>query len=355
MPLAPFYPFALAHEARQADVVALHAPFPLNDLGVRLGIPRQTALVIHWHADIVGRRILARSIRGLLHRTLARADQIVVSHRRILEGSRLLDPYLGKCNVIPFGIDSAFWNRLGDAEQVEVERVKSEHPRLVLAVGRLVSYKGFDVLIEALSRIDATAIIVGSGNQASRLQRLIALRGMADRVFLVGNVSRERLRILLHAARVFAFPSLTSAETFGIGQLEAMAAGCPIANTALPTAVPAVARDGIEALTVPPGDSVKLAAAIGDLLDSPQLAERLARAGPKRVAVEFDQHLFIERIRQLYVRSTFLRRGILVPTIDRYKAEYGRSASLSEMMLRGSLPARVDELNWNRLDRPYER
>jgi glycosyltransferase involved in cell wall biosynthesis len=324
MPCAPSYPFALAREARQADVVALHAPFPLNDIGVLLGIPRHTALVIHWHADIIGRRILARSIRGLLRRTLNRADRIVVSHSRILKGSHLLAPYLGKCSVIPFGVDTAFWNRLGDQQQAEVERVKLGHPRLVLAVGRLVPYKGFDVLIEALSHIDATAIIVGTGNQSSRLQHLIALHGMRDRVFLVGNVSRERLRILLHAARVFAFPSLSSAETFGIAQLEAMATGCPIVNTALPSGVPAVARDGIEALTVPPGDSTKLAAAIGCLLDSPKLAESLGCAGQRRAAVEFDERMFIDRMQQLYVQSVFSRREIQfsADSIDRYQAEY---------------------------------
>lgn len=50
------------------------------------------------------------------------------------------------------------------------EKLSSVHPRLVLAVGRVVPYKGFEVLIEALAGLDATAMIFGDGRQAKRLQ-----------------------------------------------------------------------------------------------------------------------------------------------------------------------------------------
>lgn len=307
-PIAPSYPFALAREASAADVVALHVPFPLNDLGVWLGIPERTALVVHWHAEIVGRPILSRPLSGLINKTLTRADRIVVSSERIVQNSKTLAPYLSKCRVIPFGVDTAFWGMLGDGERDEVDKIILAHPRLVLAVGRLVSYKGFNVLVEALARIDASAIIVGAGSQAGRLRRLIASYGIADRVSLGGSVSRERLRVLLHAARVFAFPSLTTAETFGIAQIEAMAAGLPIVNTALPSGVPTVARHGIEALTVPPGDAAKLAEAIGHLLATPQHAAALGRAGKQRAIAEFDQSPFIDRVHALYAESVFARR-----------------------------------------------
>jgi glycosyltransferase involved in cell wall biosynthesis len=309
-PIAPAYPFALMREARHADVVALHAPFPLNDIGVWLGIPKHTALVVHWHADIVGRELLSRSLAGLVRATLARADRIIVSNERLLEGSPILAPHLAKCSVVPFGVDAAFWGELDGGERADAERLAAAHPRLVLGVGRLVPYKGFDVLIEALTRIDATAVIVGDGAQSSRLRRLIERRGMGHRVLLFGSVSRERLRVLLHAARVFAFPSVTTAETFGIAQLEAMAAALPIVNTALPSGVPDVAREGIEALTVPPGDPVKLAEAIGRLLDDPCLAASLGNAGRKRTIGEFDQRVFVDRVHALYADGVLARSSV---------------------------------------------
>ncbi len=308
-PIAPTYPFVLAREARRADVVALHVPFPLNDIGVWFGIPERTALVVHWHAEILGRQLLSRPLAGLLGATLARADRIIVSNERLLESSPILAPHLAKCAVVPFGVDTAYWGQLDGGERAEADRLASAHPRLVLAVGRLVAYKGFDVLVEALTRIDATAVVVGDGAQSSRLRRLIERRGMANRVLLFGSVSRERLQILLHAARVFAFPSVTAAETFGIAQLEAMAAALPVVNTALPSGVPTVARDGIEALTVPPGDPEKLAEAIGRLLDEPQLAASLGNAARQRAVAEFGQHEFVERVHAIYTNSLVARRS----------------------------------------------
>jgi rhamnosyl/mannosyltransferase len=86
-----------------------------------------------------------------------------------------------------------------------------------------------------------------------------------------------------------------------------MAAGLPIINTALPSGVPTVARHGIEALTVPPGDSAQLAGAIRCLLDSPGLAATLGSAGKKRAAAEYDLRMFIDRTHALYADSIATR------------------------------------------------
>ena len=71
-------------------------------------------------------------------------------------------------------------------------------------------------------------------------------------------------------ADVFVMPSVTNAETFGLVQLEAMAAGRPIVNTSLDTSVPRVARHGMEAITVSPGDSEQLGEAIDSLIADPE-------------------------------------------------------------------------------------
>src|SRR5437762_3076345 len=72
MPIAPTFPFALARAARNADVVVLHAPFPLNDIGITLGIPAHVGLVVHWHSDILGRTMLVRLLAPFIRNTLAR-------------------------------------------------------------------------------------------------------------------------------------------------------------------------------------------------------------------------------------------------------------------------------------------
>lgn len=308
MPIAPTYPFVLARRARQMDVVVCHAPFPLADLGILLLFPRRTALVVHWHAEVIGRPLLWSLLTPLIRRTLSRADTVVISDPAMLANSRLLAPHAGKCAVLPFGCDAAYWGQLDAGQQAEVEAIRARAPRLVVAVGRLVTYKGYEVLLRALQGLDAQVVIIGDGPLRGQLERVARDLGIADRVTLLGAQQRDRLKQYVHAARVFAFPSVTSAEAFGIVQIEAMAAGRPVVNTALTTAVPNVARHEREGLTVPPDDPQALAAAIGRLLDDPELARRLGAAGQARARAEFDLGQFLPRMEVLY-RQAAARRG----------------------------------------------
>jgi glycosyltransferase involved in cell wall biosynthesis len=299
-PLAPSFPLLLGKRARRATVVALHHPFPLNDLGVAISLPKRTPLVVHWHTKIVGKRPFAAVLRPILLHTLARAQRIIVPHPTLIRNSPFLTRYADKCEVIPFGVHVDYWGALNDDQRRKTAELRARHPRLVLATGRLVPYKGFHVLIEALRQVDATVIIVGEGPLGRDLQRTADRLGVSDRVVLAGGLSRDDLKVHLHAARMLAFPSVSAAEAFGIIQIEAMAAGLPVINTDLPTGVPDVARDGREGLTVPPGDPAALAAAIGRLLDDQELAQRLGSSGRNRVAAEYRAEVYVRRIERVY-------------------------------------------------------
>ena len=143
----------------------------------------------------------------------------------------------------------------------------------------------------------------GRGRSRHDLLRLAQQRGVADRLILAGMLSRDDLKVHLHAARLYAFPSVSAAEAFGIVQLEAMAVGLPIVNTDLPTGVPHVARHGLEALTVPTNDPAALAAAIAQLLDDRALAQRLGAAGRRRATTEYDLQTFVKRIEDVYEQA----------------------------------------------------
>ena len=301
-PLAPSFPVKLAQSAREADLVALHHPFPLNDFGI-LGLRRRVALVIHWHGEIVGRRALRGLVAPLIRRSLARAQQVIVSDGSIIERSPLLRPHAAKCAVVPFGIDTAYWGALDANEQAKAAALRQQHPRLVVSTGRLVPYKGYAVLVEALRHVDATAIIVGDGPLRDNLLTQARKLGVADRLILAGTLSRDDLKIHLHAARAFVFPSTGLAETFGIAQIEAMAAGRPVVNTALPSGVPRVARDGFEGLTVPPGDAEAFGRAIGRLLADGDLARRLGDGARARALAEYEQAVFVRRVEAVYDRA----------------------------------------------------
>ena len=299
-PIAPSFPFVLARRSRQAALLALHHPFPLNDIGVALGLPRKTAVVVHWHGEIVRQRSLTGLVAPFIRRTLARAQRIIVSHPTLVSESPFLAAHTRKMRGRSLRDRCTYWTELDSAQRRRVEELRSRYPRLVIATGRLVPYKGFDVLIEALRRVDATAVIVGEGPLRPDLLRLAQQRGVADRLILAGMLSRDDLKVHLHAARLYAFPSVSAAETFGIVQLEAMAAGLPIVNTDLPTGVPHVARHGHEALTVPPHDPAALAAAIAQLLADRELSQRLGAAGRRRAMTDYDLENFVRRIEEVY-------------------------------------------------------
>lgn len=301
-PLAPTYPFKLVRKARSSDIVVHHSPFPLTDLGVVL-LPKRSALIVHWHAEVVGRSWLMRILAPFVRNSLKRADKIIISDSVMIERSPFLKPFAAKCVAIPYGCDNAYWDHLDPGEQEAVDQLMTRHPRLVVAVGRLVSYKGYEIFLQAMRDVDAEAVIIGEGQLRENLIALAKKLGVQDRVRFVGGLEPHEVKQYIHAASVFAFPSVSEAEAFGLVQLEAMSAGKPIVNTGLATAVPNIARDGKEGLTVPPGEPAAFAAALNQLLDQPDLATRLGQAGKKRAYAEFSQSLFLSRIQAVYKQA----------------------------------------------------
>jgi glycosyltransferase involved in cell wall biosynthesis len=159
-----------------------------------------------------------------------------------------------------------------------------------------------------MQTIDGHATIVGEGPLLAELQQLATALGVSDRIRFAGRLTRSEIKQLFCSARVFAFPSVTEAEAFGIVQIEAMAAGLPIVNTHLATTVPLVARHDREALTVPPNDPHALSQALGRILDEPALAERLGAAGRERAKNEFDQAVFRGRMATIYEEAVLARK-----------------------------------------------
>ena len=111
----------------------------------------------------------------------------------------------------------------------------------------------------------------------------------------------------MRTADIFVLPSVTNAETFGIAQLEAMAAGRPIINTSLDTAAPRVARHGIEAITVPPGDPARLADAIETLLRDPERRRCMGDAARLRVSTQYSSAAFRKGIETVYRRAVMTK------------------------------------------------
>lgn len=298
-PLAPSFPLKLLRRARSVDILVHHAPFPLVDVVSGL-LPKDLGLIVFWHADIIGYTWLKPLVIPAINRTLQRANRIIVSDRSVFENSPLLAPFAAKCAVAPYGVDVDFWGRPNAAECRAAARLRQQYPRMILTIGRLVPYKGLDILLHAMRELKAELVVIGEGHLETDLKRLAQDLAVTDRVTFTGRLPASEIKAFLHAARVLAFPSVTSAEAFGIVQLEAMAAGLPIVNTALPTAVPHIARHEKEALTIPPSDPVALAIAIRRILDIPTLADRMSEAGRVRAQSQYSNECFLSRMKKIY-------------------------------------------------------
>jgi glycosyltransferase involved in cell wall biosynthesis len=296
--ICPALPFELSR--RKYDVLHLHTPNPMGMLAyLAARKPVKHALVVSHHSDVVRQAFLRKVLEPVFRRVMARADVIVASSRRYLDSSAELRPYKSKCVVIPYGVDTK--GRSADSDRVAELRSRYG-TRVVLSVGRLIYYKGFDVLVDAMSKIDGTLLLVGEGPLRNRLNEQVKALGLERRVFLLGGVHNHEMPDYYAAADVFAFPSIARSEAFGMVQLEAMLAGLPVVNTILNSGVPEVSVHEETGLTVRPGDVAALASSLDHLLSTPELRRKYGDAGRRKVSESFDADVMTSRIVEAYRR-----------------------------------------------------
>jgi phosphatidylinositol alpha-mannosyltransferase len=172
-------------------------------------------------------------------------------------------------------------------------------PATILFVGRHEPRKGLEVLLDAMTLLpeDIRLWIGGDGPATDDLRR----RTAGDpRLEWLGRISEAEKASRMRAADVFCAPS-TGGESFGVVLLEAMAAGAAIVASDLP-GYANVARDGLDAELVAPGDPVALAAALQRVLRDKELAKRLVLSGEERAA-EFSMERLADRYVVLYQRA----------------------------------------------------
>lgn len=158
--------------------------------------------------------------------------------------------------------------------------------RYVLAVGRVVEKKGFDLLLRAFASMarthpDVDLAVVGSGRQSGPLTELAGSLGIGERVHFTGRLPREAVEGAMAGAELLVVPSRL--EPFGMVVLEAWRAGLAPVVTSRGGTVEFV-EDGRTGLLVDPFDVPALASAISRLLDDDGLRARIAGAGRRRAA-----------------------------------------------------------------------
>jgi glycosyltransferase involved in cell wall biosynthesis len=152
---------------------------------------------------------------------------------------------------------------------------------VVLVAGRMEAQKNFETFVRALRRVVADrpvqAICCGDGSLRGAIERLVEENGLADRVRIVGYVSN--LWSLMKRADVTVSVSWFEGSPNVV--LEAMACGCPLVVSDIPTHRELLDEDA--AVLVDPGDPSRVAAAILRALSDPEAARKRARTAQERV------------------------------------------------------------------------
>jgi rhamnosyl/mannosyltransferase len=285
----------------QADVVHLHVPNPTMLLALAAS-DTSVPVVTTYHSDVVRQRKLGLALWPFEARVYRRARAILASSPPYAEASPTLRRHRERVRVVPFGIDLGPLLQPTAAAQDQAHRLRQRHGwPLWLSVGRLVYYKGLPTALAALRQVPGRLLIIGEGPLAGALARQADALGVSDRVVFRGRASAEELVGAYHAATALWFPSSARSEAFGFVQVEAMASGCPVLNTAIPgSGVSWVSRHDESGLTVPVGDAEALARAARRLVGEPGLRQRLAAGGRERARREFDAQTMARRTLEAY-------------------------------------------------------
>ena len=214
-------------------------------------------------------------------RNTERADLVVASSRYSCEvAHREYGVPEHKLAVVPEPIDLAEWNRRFAAAR----RLARSRPG-ILCVARMYPRKRIVDLLEAAALMrdripDVSVRIVGKGPEWESVVRRHGELGLGETVALLGDVSREQLADEYVNADLFCLPSVQ--EGFGIAFLEAMAAGLPVV-ACRSAAIPEVVEDGVTGVLVAPRDPAALAAAMQELLASPERRRAMSEGGRRSV------------------------------------------------------------------------
>lgn len=291
-------------EAHEAELVIWDPALPVGHAAHR--VHRPYAVVLHGAEVTVPGRL--PGTRQLLRRVLRGASLVICAGRYSAAEAERAAGHPLPTVIVPPGVDTDRFRPLDASERSSVRRELGlpVDAALVVSVSRLVPRKGMDTLIRAASRLseripDVVVAIAGSGRDRARLERLVATTGAPVR--LLGRVPDELLPGIYGAGDVFSMSCRNrwaglEQEGFGIVFVEAAAAGVPAVAGDSGGSAEAVA-DGETGLVVHrPSDPIRVAEALGDLIDDESRRLEMGRRARERAEAEFSYDVLAARLRE---------------------------------------------------------
>ncbi len=192
----------------------------------------------------------------------------------------------------------------------------SADPVRLLAVGRAVSKKGFDVLVEALAALPPDCAWrmthVGGGPGLPTLKAMAEARGLGHRMHWLGPLDQTDVLAHYRDADLFVLPCRVAQDGDRDGLpnvlVEAQSQGLACVSTEV-GGVPELVEDGVNGRLVPPNDPIALAAAMLELVRDPDRRRALGRTGQVRVARSFDSAASLDVLARFFRSDPGARAG----------------------------------------------
>ena len=310
---------ALRDMVRQADVVHIHSVFlwPTTAAAFwcrRLGVPYLVRTTGALDPAALSKRyersrtsVVSKAKKWLYLKSLGRRDlggaaAIHVTSEAELESAQRLS-LSPEARVVPLGVSEPPSPGSNDCVAVRQQYSILDGRKIVLFLSRLDPKKGLDLLAEAAaslaeSRDDFALVVAGSGvpDYEAAVKATYDTHGLTGRTAFTGMVVGEDKWRLLRAADVFVLPSRH--ENFGIAVVEAMTAGTPVVISDQVGIHREIDEAGAGLVTTL--DPADVAGAIGRLLDDPDAAERMGRAGAALAAERYSWERVASDVEALY-------------------------------------------------------
>ncbi len=266
--IAPGY-LTLWNHIKDADIIHIHTPHPLAELalifwGIIGRVKKSKPLFVPViHAPLTQIPLMTRIWRRLYPYFFKNSSAIISASEHLLNGRKEFERTPENKIYIPWPSEAPV-----KARQPEPNSASDSCVR-ILIVGRLVGYKGHQILLKSLSKLDSDwhLDIVGSGPEERNIRQTITELGLKSKVSMLGTRSDDEKSTLLHSCDMFVAPSITTQEGYGIVIAEAMAHGKPVVASDIPTAMQFLTREGACGAKVKAGSTNELASAIRALIE----------------------------------------------------------------------------------------
>lgn len=280
------------------DIIHIHCPNPMGNLALYVS-GYKGKVILHWHSDILRQRFFLKLYSPLQSWLINRADVIVGTSEPYLRGSSFLQGMENKFRTIFLEREPV----IALPSRVFAVRKKYAGKKIVFALGRLVSYKGFSTLVNAAKYLedDFIVLIGGTGPLYKKLEVQITDEGLSEKVELLGFIPEEDLADYFGACDVFCLSSIYKTEAFGMVMLEAMSCGKPVVATNIEgSGVPWVNKHGYSGLNVMPQDAQAIAKAIMHITEKKEVYRRFSQQSRERYESMFTPQIVLPKYKSMY-------------------------------------------------------